>query len=168
MLYYDSQWFVPLGKKNEGRINILPPYNGVTDHTIFKLSSHTFFAPIEVQDYARLNSHKHSLIEVFRGIRVVFPYGFMWMHLNGMRRSLYSQQLLNLNKDKEYFLLFEEFVNKKFQDISFTSDSIIWPQQSRLLYSVLHDVTDHVCMTDFVKKYYMIVENDLLILKKRV
>lgn len=142
-----------MGQKNEGALNILPPYNGITDHLIFRLSSQTYFLPIEMEEYAQLNSHKYSLIEVLHGPKIVFPYGFIWIHLNGMRRNIYRKQVANLLRYPNRFVVFDAFVRMKSKEISYTSDSIIFPLQNRLLYSVLHDNTDGKIMREYIQKF---------------
>lgn len=166
MFYKDKLWYVSLGKKNDRKINILPPYNGVTDHSIFSISDCTYFVPIEMEDYAKLNSHKHSVIEVLRGVGVAFPYGFMWMHLNGMRRNIYQQQVDNFAECNDRFLLFAGFAKKKFKDINCTSDLTILSQQNYLLYSALHDVFNHEENEKYIKKYYIMNDDNMLYLKR--
>lgn len=153
VVYYNEDWYVSLGQKNEGALNILPPYNGITDHLIFRLSSQTYFLPIEMEEYAQLNSHKYSLIEVLHGPKIVFPYGFIWIHLNGMRRNIYRKQVANLLRYPNRFVVFDAFVRMKSKEISYTSDSIIFPLQNRLLYSVLHDNTDGKIMREYIQKF---------------
>lgn len=168
MFCKDKLWYVSLGKKNDGRINILPPYNGVTDHSIFCLSSHTYFAPIEIQEYARLNFHKRSVIEILCGLKVALPYGFMWMHLNGMRRNIYHQQIENFVDESNRFLLLGDFLEKKFDDVNCTSDQNILSPQSRLLYSVLHDGTEYEKIERHVEEYYISIDCGLIYLKKKI
>ena len=168
MFYHNKSWYVPLGKKNKETLNILPPYNGVTDHSIFRLSSKTYFVPIEMKEYTQLNSHRRSLIEVLCGVRFAFPYGFIWMHLNGMRRNIYIKQEENYIQNGDRYLLFNDFVKKKFCKIDCVLDTTILSQQNRLLYSVLHDVVDYKKMEKFVEKYYMDIDNNLISLKKRI
>lgn len=168
MFYKDDLWYVSLGKKNDGKINILPPYNGVTDHSVFALSAHTYFAPIEMQEYARLNFHKRSVIEVLCGVNWAFPYGFMWMHLNGIRRNIYQQQMNNFMVHHDRFLLFNDFVEKKFKDVNCTLDLAILPLQSRLLYSALHDVSDYKKIEKNVATYFVETVDEVTYLKKRI
>lgn len=168
MFYKDKLWYVSLGKKNDGRINILPPYNGVTDHSIFYLSSRTYFAPVEMKEYAGLNSHKRSVIEVLCGVKVAFPYGFIWMHLNGMRQCIYEQQVTNWVDYRSRFMLFHDFVETKFKDVKCTIDSTIISRQSRLLYSVLHDVIEYEGIEKKVIKYYITTSGGMVYLKKEI
>lgn len=153
VLYYNKDWFVSLGQKNEDALNILPPYNGVTDHLIFRLSSQTYFLPIEMKEYAQLNSHKYSLIEVLHGPKIAFPYGFIWIHLNGMRRNIYEKQVANLLRYPDRFVAFAVFTKMKSMEISYTLDPVIFPMQNRLLYSVLHDNVDSKVMQEYIRKF---------------
>ncbi|MBV3207368.1 hypothetical protein, partial [Bacteroides thetaiotaomicron] len=66
------------------------------------------------------------------------------------------------------YLLFNDFVKKKFCKIDCVLDTTILSQQNRLLYSVLHDVVDYKKMEKFVEKYYMDIDNNLISLKKRI
>lgn len=164
--WFDKKWYVPLGQLNEGSPNILPPYNGVTDHSIFRLTAETYFAPAEIKDYAQLNSHKYSLIETLRGLGIVMPYGFMWIHLNGMRKHIYNSQIANWEQHRSRYMAFEEFVKTKSTEILYSDDDIVFPRQNRLLYSLLHDSCDCDDMIRHIEKYSLTTDDSSFYLKK--
>lgn len=164
--WFEKKWYVPLGQFNENTPNILSPYNGVTDHTIFRLTSETYFAPAEIKEYAQLNSHKYSLIETLRGLPIAVPYGFMWFHLNGVRRKMYDCQIANWERYRGRYMEFEEFVKTKSNNIPYSEDAIIFPRQNRLLYSLLHDSSDGSEMIRHIGKYQMDIDKSSFYLKK--
>lgn len=84
---YDGKWFVTLGKKN-GIMNILPPYNGVGDHLIFKVTEDVYYKPIDNNFYKILRSDNYSLIEHFVCNKKSYKIGLFWFHLNGMRLTV--------------------------------------------------------------------------------
>lgn len=139
VFYYDGKWYSTLGERIEGSINILSPFNGVTDHTLFRMNSKTYFVPIEMEHYSNLNSHKHSVIELFKGVRIAFPFGFMWIHLNPMRKNIYKKQVDNFLNHRRRFMAFDDFVKSDFKNIRCTNDGVILDQQSRRMYALLFD-----------------------------
>ena len=153
---YEGIWYSTLGERIRNNINVLPPFNGVTDHTLFRLTSKTYFTPIEMEGYTKLNSHKHSVIEVFRGVRIAFPFGFMWIHLNPMRKNLYEKQMQNFENYRKRFMPFYEFMRSDFKSIRCTNDRNILSYPLRRMYEVLYDSkenSDVIIM--FVSKYVL-------------
>ena len=61
--------------------------------------------------------------------------------------------MANLLRYPNRFVVFDAFVRMKSKEISYTSDSIIFPLQNRLLYSVLHDNTDGKIMREYIQKF---------------
>ncbi|MEG2341034.1 MAG: hypothetical protein RSA53_09480 [Odoribacter sp.] len=98
---------------------------------------------------------------------MALPYGFMWMHLNGMRRNLYPQQLENFVHSNDRFLELSDFIKKKFKEVNCISDTTILPEQSRLLYFILHDATDGEMIKEFAPKYSLMADNKSIYLKKQ-
>ncbi len=164
--WFEKKWYVPLGQLNEKTPNILCPYNGVTDHTIFRLTSETYFTPAEIKEYAQLNSHKYSLIETLCGLPIAVPYGFIWIHLNGVRRHIYDYQISNWELYRNRYMSFGEFIKTKSKNIPYSEDAIIFPKQNRLLYSLLHDSSDSSGMNRHIEKYHMATEHSSFYLKK--
>ena len=149
-------------------LNILPPYNGVTDHTIFRLTSKTYFSPYEDKMYGCLNSQSFTLIETLNGLKTVLPFGFMWIHLNGMRRNIVQSQMVNFKQYTAYYLYIEDFIKTKFEKLNVSKDEVIFQRQNRLMYSVFHNASlnENLEIIDFVDNYY-ITKGDMFYLKQK-
>ena len=168
LLYCDGGWHSSLGKFIHSNVNVLPPYNGVSDHMIFRVTEKTYFTPFEQSQYAELNSYKYSVIELFKGVRLAFPYGFMWFHLNACRKRIYEQQLVNYRKNGEAFISINKFLNIPFANLNCTDDIKILSRQSRCLYQYLHDASsheEHDYIIGFISQYY-IDQRNFVLLKK--
>ena len=166
VFYYKRQWYSTLGERIEGNINILSPFNGVTDHTLFRVSPKTYFVPIEMEHYSKLNSHKHSVIEVFKGVRIAFPFGFIWIHLNPMRKNIYEKQVSNFLNHRQRFMSFNVFMRENgFNFIKCTNDCLILSQQLRRMYALLYDTKRNIeSIIQFVSKYVLVVhDNDFFV-----
>lgn len=158
VFYKDGLWYSTLGKKRDNNINILPPFNGLTDHTLFTLSRKTFFKPFEQREYTLLNSYGFAVIEKFQGVRFAFPVGFMWIHLNSCRKRIIAKQFRNFEESQESFMLFQNFLNLSFSEVNCTNDKLILQDQSRRLYHYLHDSTSkHMRfeLVRFISNYYI-------------
>lgn len=164
----DDKFYSSLGKYNKKGLNILPPYNGVTDHTIFRLTSKTYFSPYEDKKYGCLNSQNFTLIETLNGLRTVFPFGFMWIHLNGMRRNIVQSQMVNFKQYTACYLYINDFIKTKFEKLNVSKDEVIFQRQNRLMYSVFHNASlnENLKIIDFVDNYY-ITKGDMFYLKQK-
>lgn len=108
VVVYDHDWYVTLGKKNE-IINILPPYNGVGDHLIFKLTSDVYYRPDDCQFYNSLRSDNYSLIERFVCNDKTYKIGVFWFHLNGMRNNVKFKVYDAIRKYPKSVMTLEKF-----------------------------------------------------------
>lgn len=153
MIYLKNEWFTPLGQKLSSGINILPPYNGLTDHPVFPVSEKIYFEPIEMESYNKLNAFSYTIIEQFVGLKRCLPYGFMWVHLNASRKSIIDKvtQSYTLNSDR--FCPSNLFIKTKSKELSVTTDVDILSIQNRKFYSFLHDVMDTSYFAKYIKKY---------------
>lgn len=157
---YEGIWYSTLGERVENSINILPPFNGVTDHTLFRLTSKTYFSPVEMESYSKLNSHKYSVIEILKGVRIAFPFGFIWIHLNPMRKNLYEKQVRNFGNYSQRFMPFNKFIQRDFASIKCTDDNSILNASVRRLYKVLYDSkNNNEKIIQFIYKY-VLIRND--------
>ena len=94
---YNGSWLVTIGKKNE-IINILPPYNGVGDHLIFKVTADVYYRPDDCQFYNSLRSDSYSFIERFVCKDKNYHIGVFWFHLNGMRNNVRKKVIEAIGK----------------------------------------------------------------------
>lgn len=106
--------YVPLGNDDKDDIGLLPPFNGVTDHLIFKVTPQTYYKRWYLPTY---NAHKggKNVIEKFHYQGKILKYGFMWFHLNMMRSDTYKKykyQLANTLK----FIRIDNFHNYKIDE----------------------------------------------------
>ena len=166
LLYNNGVWYSSLGKFIPDSVNVLPPYNGVSDHMIFRITEKTYFIPFEQSQYTQLNSYKYSVIELFKGVRFSFPYGFMWFHLNACRKRIYEHQVVNLKKNREAFIPIGKFLDTPFNQLNCTDDMRILPRQSRCLYRYLHDSNireDGEYIVNFISQYYINQRNFVLL-----
>lgn len=84
---YDNGWLVTIGKKNN-IINILPPYNGVGDHLIFKVTDEVYYRPDDCPFYNKLRTDSFTMIERFVCNDKAYTVGVFWFHLNAMRNNV--------------------------------------------------------------------------------
>ncbi|MEG2341035.1 MAG: hypothetical protein RSA53_09485 [Odoribacter sp.] len=150
---FQDKWNVTLGRQCHQGINILPPYNGVGDTIIFALSSGTYFVPFELKAYAELNAHKMSVIEIFRGVKFSLPFGFVWMHLNAMRRNIYAEQVKKIGEFPDNFLSIEVFVKTPFSEINCTKNERILSRANYFLFRLFHNTFLKQSFQDFVCAY---------------
>lgn len=116
----NGEIYVPLGK-TDNDINILPPYNGVGDHLIFKVSNKTYYTTYDSPYYSSLRSDKYTYIEKFIHQNLpVLPAGIFWYHVNGMRKGIREKILSKKEKCPNCFININGFVcanyNKELQE----------------------------------------------------
>lgn len=113
-VYKDDSWYVTLGLKNE-IINILPPYNGVGDHLIFKVGPDTYYRRDDCEFYNSLRSDNYSLIERFvYNQGNIFNIGTCWYHINSLRNNVKSRVKLAKDKYPYAFIPIDDFVKMNF------------------------------------------------------
>jgi hypothetical protein len=156
MIYIDGQWITPLGLKTDTGLNILPPYNGLTDHPIFPVSEKIYFAPIEMESYNRLNTLSYTIIEHFVGLPRCFPYGFIWVHLNACRKLLIEKSVNNYKRFPDRFIESRKFICSIASELSISDNHDIISSQNRNFYSFIHDYMDHRYFEEYISKYSII------------
>lgn len=116
VFYNAGRWYIPQGLKT-GELNILGPFNGTGDHLLFKVRKGTRFVSYDCKEYSTLTSANYTYIEKLQGAPRGFSYGFMWWHLNPMRRNIYSRQQQNLRKHPEAFVEAADYLDYSPQQI---------------------------------------------------
>lgn len=106
----NNKWYVSLGRKDLF-VNILPPYNGVGDHLIFKVGKDTFYRPFDCSDYNMQSNSKYSYIESFALDVKTFPVGTCWFHLNAMRPAIYEKICMSYKRSQNSFIELDKFIN---------------------------------------------------------
>lgn len=102
-----KDWYVSLGGFSSV-INVLPPFNGVGDHLIFKAISDNRYEPFDCKRYSLYRSNDYNLIERFVTNKKSIPIGFMWYHMNMMRPNYY-EKILKLTDWENYFMKLDHF-----------------------------------------------------------
>lgn len=138
LVHDTNKWLVPLGRIT-GKLNILPPYNGVGDHLIFKVTEDTYFVPYDCVEYNKLTSNNYTFIERLVGVKRSFPYGFIWWHFNGIRRNIYYEQQNNISRFNNSFLDIDKFTNVKFNEISDQISKDLLHPSTHALFEVYHN-----------------------------
>lgn len=135
---YNDGWHVSMGMDENG-VNILSPYNGVGDTVVFKVTPKVKFVPYTCEEYNKLISSKFSLIERLIGVGKSLPYGFIWIHMNRMRKGVYQKQLEYMEKYPQCFMPIEMFAKSSFKSLGFQIPESLLNNQMRYLFSILHD-----------------------------
>lgn len=106
-VYYDGRWWVTCDD-----INNHPPYNGSTDHLIFKVSENTYYTKY-YQGYP-----SHYVIELFhQPYQVMLADSFFWFHQHANRKTCWG----NVNEVKVrypgMFVPIDEFVKMPYKSV---------------------------------------------------
>lgn len=136
----EDNWYVTLGKKNE-IINILPPYNGVGDHLIFKLSEDTHFRRDDCEFYNTLRSDSFTYIEWLVHNKRSHYVGSCWYHLNAMRRGTYEKILKAFDSYPDSLCEIHKFSKSRYlkQILPLMDKSMFVPYQNSL-FQFIHQV----------------------------
>lgn len=154
---YQANSFVSLGKYLDHGMNILPPYNGMGDHSVFRLSSQTYFAPFDSKHYNRLNGRKYSIIEKLSGVHNLFPVGICWIHLNANRKSYVQQSMSNFIQNQDSYLPIETFARTSFTKINNKVENIFFSKKNKIIFSFLHTSFSNSIL-EWAKSFY--INND--------
>ena len=100
----EKEVLIPLGKNNCNGMNILPPFNGVGDTPLFKLTSQTYFVPWESENYSKRTGKKHLIIERLENVHSLLPVGVCWAHFSAMRKNIKELQKQNIRSFPNHFL----------------------------------------------------------------
>ena len=148
---YSDKWLVTIGKKND-IINILPPYSGVGDHLIFKVTDEVYYRPDDCQFYNSLRSDNYSYIEQFVCSDKDYCIGVFWFHLNGMRNNVRNRVLKALDKYPEYKMSLESFSKSDYdKDIEPLIDREMMLTYQRSIFQFIHQGEAHLLPSQ--KKY---------------
>ena len=138
VFYKDDKWYVPLGAIGE-KINVLPPFNGVNDHLLFKVSKDTYYEPFESVQYNNMRSETYSLIETFKCPYKLYNVGYFWYHLNQNRLSV-RNKICDLHSAKEnLFVEKDMFFSMNFNVIKNKIPNALMDNSQKALFSVLFD-----------------------------
>lgn len=137
-VFYDNGWNVSMGLKNE-EMNVLPPFNGETDHLLFKVSDKTYYRRFDMEYYNMISNSSYSLIEEF-----VHPYrpmfmGFCWFHMNAMRSRFKKQVLSVKQSNPEAFERIDTFLKYNYRTVERKADKRIHSLYQRVLFSYIYN-----------------------------
>jgi hypothetical protein len=138
-VFKDKDWYVTVGLKNSIN-NILPPYNGVGDHLIFKVGEDTYYRPDDCQFYNNLRSDSYTLIERFEHAQGnPISIGICWYHINAMRNSVGPKVLAAKDRYPDYFVPIYKFVNLDYnKDIEPMEDKQMVVHYQNILFQFIH------------------------------
>lgn len=137
-IIYNGQWCVTLGRK-ENITNILPPYNGVGDHLIFKVTNEVHYISDDCEFYNRLRSDNYSLIERFVCKERSYNAGVFWFHLNAMRNNVKEKVRKATTENPRTVMPLEEFAKSDFtKDIEPRIDKSMMLTYQRSMFQFIH------------------------------
>lgn len=136
----DKEWYVTLGMQNN-LINILPPYNGVGDHLIFKLTENTHFRRDDCKFYNNLRSDSFTYIEWLEHNKRAYSIGPCWYHLNAMRPSIYEKVVMIMKENPKYFCKVYDFSKKRYiTQLLPLMDKMMFVPYQNSLFQFIHQV----------------------------
>lgn len=140
VIHKGKDWFVTLGKKNS-IMNILPPYNGVGDHLIFKLEEDTHFRRDDCKFYNTLRSDNFTYIEWLEQHKKSHYVGACWYHLNAMRSGTYERLIDALHEYPESVCEVHKFskMDYMFQVLPKMDKSMFVPYQNSM-FQFIHQI----------------------------
>lgn len=141
---FNEKWLVTIGKKND-IINILPPYNGVGDHLIFRVTDEVYYRPDDCQFYNSLRSDSYSLIERFVCKDKSYNIGIFWFHLNGMRNNVRNRIKEAVGKYPDYVMPLDSFSKSDYdKDIEPLIDRGMMLTYQRSMFQFIHQGEAHL------------------------
>lgn len=136
--FYKNELYIPLGKHIKESIDILPPYNGVGDTSVFELTNKTYFIPFDSVLYNKMNNRNYSIIEKLIGVRNMIPVGVCWIHLNANRKNIIKQQISNFENYNNCYDRINIFVKNKFEYYNSKIDNKVFNRRNKIIFSFLH------------------------------
>lgn len=134
-----EKWYVPLGKITP-EINILPPFNGETDHLLFKVDKEkTYYRKFMMSYYNLLSNSSYSLIEEFVHPYKVMFAGFCWYHMNALRPAYAPKYQMAIKKHPMSFLPLSELPTTRLNSIEKATDNRVFTLFQRLLFSYIFE-----------------------------
>jgi len=152
VVYQNGEAIIPLGECTDTSQNILPPYNGVGDTLIFRVSRQTYFEPYTDINYEQQNKAIGCLIERLVGVNMAMFAGVFWIHLNSHRR-VYAEVLEhNIRKYTDRYLPIDDFVKCKFLRVIKNTNKLLCSFRYRLSFAMIHNSMSKQ-LVDKVKSY---------------
>ena len=138
-VFKDDQWYVTIGKKNPIN-NILPPYNGVGDHLIFRVGDDTYYRPDDCAFYNNLRSDSYTMIERFvHSQGNPLSIGICWYHVNAMRSNVIGKVINAKKQYPDYLVPIEKFVKLDYnKEIEPKADKQMMAHYHNVLFQFLH------------------------------
>lgn len=134
-----DDWYVPLGKITP-EINILPPFNGETDHLLFKVDKErTHYRKFMMNYYNLLSNSSFSLIEEFVHPYKIMFVGFCWYHMNALRPAYAPKYLTAVRKYPTAFLPLSDLPTVELNTIEKSSEKTVFSLYQRLLFSYIFE-----------------------------
>lgn len=145
-LFYDGEWTIPFDK-----YNVNPPYNGESDHLIFKVSEKTFFS--KYYSFDRPN----TVIEMFHHpYKVVLADHPMWFHLHANRDYCYDKVKKVKIQHPDLFVSPEKFLKMNYREVLSKMDPKVNTLFQRTLFALIHkmgiqQIKRHLYLLDKIK-----------------
>lgn len=134
---YSNEIYVTVGKITK-EVNILPPYNGVGDHLIFKVTNDTYYVPDDCFFYNTLRSDSFTYIENFVINKRYYHVGFFWFHMNQCRSNIKKKIESIYIKNPELFYEINHFVNESYYKIDKMTDNQVIKLYQKSIFQILH------------------------------
>lgn len=107
LFFENGKWKIPLGNYAQ---NTFPPFNGVYDHILFKVTADTYYVPCPIKsEHAQYNNcviERFSLNDTFHKPLMLSPNlahgGFLWYHVAPLKKNYYN------NNYSKYILITED------------------------------------------------------------
>lgn len=162
--YKDNKWYIPLGGM-EDKINVLPPFNGVNDHLLFKVSVDTYYEPFESVQYNNMRSETYSIIETFKCPYKLYNVGYFWYHLNQNRSSVRAGICNLLSTKENIFMEKDMFFKMDFNTIKHKIPNALMDNAQKALFFILFDGENSSQeLVSFIDNY--MIDADCCVLKK--
>lgn len=130
-VFYDGKTpYLPVGFRDKG-VMIMPPFNGVGDTLIFKVTKETRFVPFFNQAYCDMTSSRRTIIEKFKGVRHPKAIGFIWCHLNMNRLNIKQINKKHLTSYPEKFINLDRCVEPDIDDVLEKSDNSLMANRGK-------------------------------------
>lgn len=135
----EGKKLIPLGKSS-GAINILPPFNGVGDLLLFRLSPQCYYMTYDNQFYSKMRGSKYSLIERFVCPKHNTFGGFIWNHM-AMNRDCIKEAVRQVSSDnKNRFLEPKKLLKMNFYNINRMVDKSIFQLGTQIYFQSVYSV----------------------------
>lgn len=145
VVYQNDVATIPLGECTDTHQNILPPYNGVGDTVVFRVTRDTYFEPYTDMSYETQNKSCGCLIERLTGVKNPMFAGLYWIHLNSHRIAYSASLKENEQKYPDRYLALNDFADADFMEAIKKSPETLCPFRYRLTFAMIHNaLTENV------------------------